>query len=182
MGYRDEEEALRARLSLVEDDLHKALQRERQFRVASDELSKAIKDMRPPASVRWYTLVERAGRFIAETWKITAWGTTICGGVLLLGLMITRESQVDQFERGRAAGLASFECPACPDAPVTPLGEQCTNVCSALGMRQIAHFDHGNMYTCTCAGRGSFCNFASPHEGPGASAAQLDCSPLPGEM
>jgi hypothetical protein len=69
------------------------------------------------------------------------------------------------------------ECPAprCPDAPVTPLGEQCEAVCEGVGMRQIAHFNHNNeWYSCTCIGPGRWCEFHSDQQYPG-NGARLFC-------
>jgi hypothetical protein len=64
------------------------------------------------------------------------------------------------------------ECPApqCPQAPETKLGVQCDTLCNGLDMRQIAHFDHGDWYSCTCVAAGRMCEFHSDSRYPGNGA------------
>ncbi len=71
------------------------------------------------------------------------------------------------------------ECPtpSCPQAPVTELGVQCANVCTTLGMRQIAHFNHGSWYSCSCGAPGRLCAYYSPNSSSGGG--DITCSEVP---
>lgn len=156
MTYRDDNDALHARIAEVESDLHKALVRERELRVSNEGLGKTITDLKtPPPAVRWFSLLERAGRFIAEIWKITAWGATVCGMVLLFACLVARGEYDD------CPGCKPCAVCATPASTITPLGRTCNGICNELGMRHVSHWDYSGSYDCTCASHERICTWNS---------------------